>query len=190
MTEQAEVAIASRTHNLPGEDSELQAMRLQFRVEQFYYQEAALLDARQLREWLGLFADDAHYFMPVRRTLTSNQLEKEFTVQGEVAFYDDDFTMLEMRVRKYETGYAWAEDPPSRQRHMINNIRVVSDDSEELIVESNFHLYRTRLNSEEDSWIGMRRDRLRRSEGSFRIARRDIFIDQTVLLSRNLSNFF
>jgi hypothetical protein len=50
--------------------------------------------------------------------------------------------------------------------------------------------YRTRLRSEEDSWIGSRRDVLRRVDGSFRIADRKIFLEQTVLLSRNLSNFF
>ncbi|MGC0362013.1 3-phenylpropionate/cinnamic acid dioxygenase small subunit [Streptomyces sp. SAI-124] len=31
---------------------------------------------------------------------------------------------------------------------------------------------------------------LRRTEEGFRIARRDIYLDQTVLLSQNLSNFF
>jgi hypothetical protein len=31
---------------------------------------------------------------------------------------------------------------------------------------------------------------LRRVEGSFQIADRKIFLEQTVLLSRNLSNFF
>ena len=98
--------------------------------------------------------------------------------------------MLETRVRKLETGYAWAEDPPSRTRHFVTNIRVIGEDGNDLTVESNFHLYRTRLNSEEDSWIGLRRDVLRRVDGSFRIADRKIFIEQTVILSRNLSNFF
>ena len=59
-----------------------------------------------------------------------------------------------------------------------------------LDVTANFHVYRTRLNSEEDSWIGHREDVLRRQGGSFRIANRKIFLEQTVLLARNLSNFF
>ena len=54
----------------------------------------------------------------------------------------------------------------------------------------NFHVYRTWLNSEEDSWIGRREDVLRRDGDAFRIANRKIFLDQTVLLARNLSNFF
>ena len=57
-------------------------------------------------------------------------------------------------------------------------------------VESNFHLYRTRLKAEEQSWIGHRQDTLRRPEGSFRIAKRTILLEQTVLLTANLSSFF
>ena len=67
---------------------------------------------------------------------------------------------------------------------------MLSDDGNEMEVASNFHLYRTRLKSEEDSWIGSRRDVLRRNGDSFLIARRHVFLEQTVILSRNLSNFF
>jgi len=51
-------------------------------------------------------------------------------------------------------------------------------------------LHRTRLNSEEDTWIGSRRDVLRQNDGSFQIAARTIYLEQTVILSRNKSNFF
>ena len=52
-------------------------MRLQFLVEQFYYAEAAALDQRRYEDWLALFTDDVHYWMPVRRTRTSNELDRE-----------------------------------------------------------------------------------------------------------------
>ena len=67
---------------------------------------------------------------------------------------------------------------------------MLADNGAELEIASNFHLYRTRLKSEEDSWIGSRRDVLRRHDDSFLIARREIRLEQTVILSRNLSNFF
>ena len=162
----------------------------QYAVERFYYDEAALLDAHRYQEWLALFTDDARYFMPIRRTRMQRERDKEFTQPGEMAFFDDDKMLLATRIAKLETGRSWAEDPPSRTRHLITNVRVVSDDSHQLEVESNFHVYRTRLNSEETSWIGSRRDVLRRIDGSFRIADRKIFLEQTVLLARNLSNFF
>ena len=165
-------------------------IRLQFLVEQFYYAEAAALDQRRYEDWLALFADDVHYWMPVRRTRTSNELDKEFTSPGAVAYFDDTKEMLAGRVRKLRTGYSWAEDPPSRTRHLITNVQIVEERDDELSVASNFHVYRTRLNSEEDSWIGHREDVLRRAGASFRIAGRKIFLEQTVLLARNLSNFF
>jgi biphenyl 2,3-dioxygenase beta subunit len=54
----------------------------------------------------------------------------------------------------------------------------------------NFQLYRTRLNSEEDSWIGRREDLLRRVDGQLRLARRHVYLEQTVILSQNMSSFF
>ena len=173
----------------PSEDR-LAAMVRQYEVERFYYDEAALLDTHRYDEWLALFSDDARYFMPIRRTRMQRELDKEFTQPGEMAFFDDNKMLLASRVAKLKTGRSWAEDPPSRTRHLITNIRVVRDDGQQLEVESNFHVYRTRLNSEESSWIGSRRDILRRVAGSFQIAGRKIFLEQTVLLSRNLSNFF
>jgi biphenyl 2,3-dioxygenase beta subunit len=107
-----------------------------------------------------------------------------------MAFFDDDRASIAIRVKKLSTGKSWSEDPPSRTRRLITNVRVVQDQGGELAVESNFHLYRTRLNSEEDSWIGSRHDTLRRAGDSFQIARRTVYLEQTVLLSRNLSNFF
>jgi biphenyl 2,3-dioxygenase beta subunit len=164
--------------------------QLQIDVPQFYYAEAAALDDRRYRDWLEFFADDVHYWMPIRRTRTVDQLDQEFTQPGEMAYFDDDRTMLEMRIRKLETGYSWSEDPPSRTRKLISNVRILQDDGVELSVEANFILYRTRLNSEEDMWVGVRRDVLRRVGGGFKISDRKIFLDQTVLLSKNLSNFF
>ena len=67
---------------------------------------------------------------------------------------------------------------------------MVEQNGEELTVESNFHLYRSRLETDQDSWIGRRRDVLRRVDGQLRIAKRHIFLETTLLQSRNLSNFF
>ncbi|GAA4232797.1 3-phenylpropionate/cinnamic acid dioxygenase small subunit [Streptosporangium album] len=120
-------------------------MLLQYKVERFYTAEAALLDHHRYEEWLGLFTDDTHYFMPIRRTVPRRELHKEFTKPGEMAFFDDDKDMLTGRVLKLRTGTAWAEDPPSRTRHLITNVRIVEDDAAGLTVESNFLLYQTRL---------------------------------------------
>ena len=165
-------------------------LRLKHEVEEFLFMEADLLDARRYQDWLELLTDDIHYWMPVRRTTTAREVDREFTQPGGVAFFDDDKAMLKMRVDRMLVGGAWAEDPPSRTRRLITNLRILEAEGDELTVASNFLLYRTRLNSEEDQWMGRREERLRRVDGQFRLARRHIFLEQTVILSQNLSSLF
>jgi 3-phenylpropionate/cinnamic acid dioxygenase small subunit len=86
---------------------------------------------------------------------------------------------------------AWAEDPPSRTRHLITNIEIVPDATDsELTVHSNFIVYRNRGETEQDFYVGARRDRMRRIEGSWKIANRRMVLDQNVLTAKNLSIFF
>jgi 3-phenylpropionate/cinnamic acid dioxygenase small subunit len=168
----------------------LDRVLLQHEVEQFLYAEAALLDARKYREWLGLVADDVHYWMPIRRTVTTADLDREFTKLGDMAYFDDDREMLEMRVKKLEAGSAWSEDPPSRSRHFVSNVRILEVAGDEVTVEACFHLYRTRLERDIDTWVGRRVDMLRRAGPSFQIARRHLFLDQTIILATNMSTIF
>jgi 3-phenylpropionate/cinnamic acid dioxygenase small subunit len=163
---------------------------LQFEVEQFLYAEAALLDDRRYRDWLALLADDIHYWMPIRRTVMNADLDLEWTALGGVAYFDDDKPLLEMRVRKLEAGSAWSEDPPSRSRHFVSNVRVLAVEGEDLTVEAAFHLYRSRLDTEENHWFGRRVDGLRRIADGFLLTRRHLFLDQTVILAANMSTIF
>lgn len=173
------------------DDLDLQErMLLQFEAEQFLYREASLLDERRFDEWLDLLTEDIHYWMPIRRTTTAKETDREFTRLGDGAFFDDDKRLLTLRVQRLSIGRAWAEDPPSRTRRMVSNVRILSIDGDEMVLTVNFQLYRTRLASEEDCWIGRREDLLRRVDGSLKLARRHIFLEQTVILSQNMSNLF
>ncbi len=170
--------------------SPAERVALQFDLEQFLYSEAALLDERRYAEWFELIADDIHSWMPIRRTVTLANLDREFTEIGGMAHFDDDKDDLRMRVEKFQTGSSWSEDPPSRTRHFVSNVRIVEVDGDEIGLELAFHLYRSRLNDKIDNWIGKRQDRLRRVGAGFQICRRYIFLDQTVIHSTNLSNLF
>ena len=108
-----------------GDSGALQRLLLQQAVQEFLFMEADLLDSRRYEEWLGLLAEDIHYWMPVRRTTTAREVDREFTKPGGIAFFDDDLAMLKMRVNRMLLGRAWAEDPPSRTRRLITNVRVV-----------------------------------------------------------------
>ena len=174
----------------PLQDAMAQVL-LQYEVEQFLYHEAALLDDRRFHEWLDLLTDDVEYWMPIRSTRARGDEANEFTKPGEAAFFDENKEFLEERVRKLDTGFSWAEDPPSRTRHLVSNVRILERPAEsELLVVCNWIIYRSRLAADEDLWVGRREDTLRKVDGAWRIARRHVFLDQVVLKSKNLSIFF
>jgi 3-phenylpropionate/cinnamic acid dioxygenase small subunit len=166
---------------------------LQYAVEQFFYFEAGLLDERRFDEWLDLFDDDVRYWMPTRFNRLRKDMTQEFSTDTDVALFDEDKRSLEVRVKRLKTGRAWAEEPSSRTRHMINNVRIFDTDSSgDLDVRCNFYLYRSRGERQVDHFVGTRVDLLRPAAGNkeFKIAKRTIFLDQSVILANNLSVFF
>ncbi len=60
----------------------------------------------------------------------------------------------------------------------------------EITVYSNFMVYRSRSETEEDFYVGARQDLLRHVDGTWKIARRRLVLDQNVLLAKNVSIFF
>ena len=172
-------------------------------VEQFLYKEARLLDNRQFHQWLELLTDDLRYWMPIRSNRYpvnskaisildgSRYEESEVSSESDLALMDEDKDSLTRRVDRLDSGMAWAEDPPSRTRHIITNIEVEAGDSpDELRAYSNFFMYRNRAETEQDFYVGSRQDVLRRINGQWRVAARKSSLDQTVLLAKNVSNFF
>ena len=166
------------------------AMRLQYEIEQFLYREAALLDDRRFVEWLELLDPELEYWMPVRSTRALGDEAHEFARLGEGAFFDDDKASMEQRVRKLATGFAWAEDPPSRTRHNVSNVRILAHGDGLIELACNFLVVRTRLADDNDLWSGQRKDTLREGENGFTIVKRHLFLDHVNLDSKNLSSFF
>ena len=171
--------------------------RLKLEVEEFLYREADLLDERRFREWLDLLADDIVYFMPMRRNVKYGEhAQAENTRQGEdISWFDEDKWTLEKRVAQIETGVHFAEEPLSRVAHMVSNVRIVEaspspDAAEEVTVTSRFLVYLNRVAYETYTFVGRRRDMLRRTAGDWRLARREIILDQNVLLAKNMTTFF
>ncbi|WP_218957194.1 3-phenylpropionate/cinnamic acid dioxygenase subunit beta [Streptomyces sp. UH6] len=166
-------------------------MLLHFEVRQLYTLEAHLLDEHRYADWLELLTDDLHYWAPVRTNRLRRQQSLANGGPGEVAIFDETKASLEWRIRRFDSGMAWAEDPPSRTRHLVTNIAVRPDgNAGEYVAESAFLCYRNRLEREVDLYAGGRTDLLRRDErGRLRIARRHILLEQNVLLAKNISTF-
>ncbi|PON14614.1 hypothetical protein C2W62_28180 [Candidatus Entotheonella serta] len=173
-------------------------------IEQFLYREARLLDNRQYHAWLDLLTDDVRYWMPVRTSRYAKMSksvvlydeagydESDIAKEHEQAIMDEDKESLQLRVARLDTGMAWAEDPPSLTRHFLSNIEVEAlETSSAFRVFSNFIVYRSRGDQQQDFYVGHREDLLRREDdGQFKIARRKIVLDQNVLLAKNVSTFF
>jgi 3-phenylpropionate/cinnamic acid dioxygenase small subunit len=166
-------------------------VELQHEIEQFLYFEARLLDERRYEDWLKILADDIQYWMPTRYNRLGRDMDRENSARNEVANFDEDKQSMGQRVYRLSTGMAWAEDPPSRTRHLITNVWVQLIDENEYEVQSAFLTYRNRADTEVDVWVGRRDDIIRRvGERTFQIARRTITLDQSTILSKNLSVFF
>lgn len=156
-------------------------------VHQFLVQEADLLDSRLFQDWLALFTNDVVYRMPVRVT-------RAHTLEGSVLdmdHFDEDMYSLKKRVDRFATEHAWTEDPPSRTRHFVTNVRAYHGKEDgELEVKSYLLLFRSRGdNREPDILSAERTDVFRRAGSGYKIAEREILVDESVLNTQNLAVF-
>jgi len=171
-------------------------MLLHREVEDFLHLEADLLDSRRFDEWLALCSQDIRYWMPlVWNVPFSKPAEEHSREKVDSAWIDEDFVTLGQRVKQLATGLHWAEEPRSRMSHMVTNVRIVEAEPDpanarEVVVRSRFLVYRNRMQDEVDIFVGKRQDTLRREGEGWKIARREIYIDQNVLLAKNLTTFF
>src|SRR5262247_1932250 len=152
----------------------------------FYIREAWLLDERKFTEWLDLFTDDVLYFMPRRKNVLRREAHREVTPLGDLSVIEDDRTYLQMRVARLDSGMAWAEEPPSRTRHLIGNLVADPLDNGEVAAKTAFLVYRSHLETDHQLLSGSREDVLRRLNGGWKIAKRTILLDANVLLDKNL----
>jgi 3-phenylpropionate/cinnamic acid dioxygenase small subunit len=161
---------------------------LQHQVEKFYYRETRLLEEGRYEEWLALFGDAVHYWMPA--TGTRETRADGIGKPGELSLFNDDKKFLEARVARIRTGLAHAENPPSRTRHFISNVEILAQSEAEISVQCNFLVFQSRLERSESMYFGSRNDHIDISaQEQWRITRRKIVLDQTIV-PRSISVFF
>lgn len=157
-------------------------------IEAFMYHEAELLDTHQHADWLELWDEQGRYRMPVRVTHTKRLQKDEF--QEDFGHFDETKEMLGMRIKRLSTSTAWAEDPPSRTRHFVSNLRIKALDNERYQIKTNLMLYRNRSDSaNHDLLSAERHDTLHKVNGEWKMLERVIYIDQATLGTLNLSIF-
>ena len=149
-------------------------------VEAFLYEEAALLDAWKLDEWLALLTEDAYYRVPSNDRPESDPRGTLFTIA-------DDIARIRSRVTRLKDRNAHAEFPPSRTRRLITNVRITARDP--LRVEANFVVYRYRSDDDARQYVGRYRYVLRREGSGLRIAGREAILDAMELASLGAVSF-
>jgi chlorobenzene dioxygenase small subunit/benzene/toluene dioxygenase beta subunit len=164
---------------------------LNMRVQQFYFHEAQMLDDKRFRDWLAMFDKSATYRVPIRRTMPPRERKVEFSSEHDLSIFDENYRDLEQRIEKLETGKAWAEEPPSRTRHCITNVRIWRD-SENLLVRTNFSVFQGRFDRDTHYFFGERHDVLKESDGTFglSLSSRLVLLDHTTLEVPSVSIFF
>jgi len=171
--------------------------RLRQDIEEFFYDEANLLDERRFDRWLDCFDDDLVYFMPMRANVKFGQHdERENTRQGEgISWFDEDKWTLSKRVEQILTGVHYAEEPLSRTSHLVTNVQVMSAtpsaaEAVDVHTSCRFLVYLNRVEYETYFFVGRRKDHLVRRDGAWKVLRREIVLDQNVLLAKNITTFF
>ena len=143
-------------------------------IEDFLYAEADLLDNWQLNEWLALFdRERGGYYIPSTDSPDSDPDRALFLIA-------DDMKKLRSRVDQLLSGATWAENPKSRTRHMVNNVRILGMENDALRVKANFVVYRMRF-EKIDPYIGTYHYKLIPNGGTFIILERKVILDLEAL---------
>ena len=163
--------------------------------EEFLYHAAELLDDCQPTDWHELVTEDVSYRVPIRTTRERSN-RSEFSDSS--YFMREDWGTLKVRAERMENDFAWSEDPPSRTRRQVTNVRVNHVEDGEIELKNNLVIIRSRKDEIDPEFISMERhDTLRRTEGGYvpqrreepglKLARRRILLDHTVLPTNSLS---
>jgi 3-phenylpropionate/cinnamic acid dioxygenase small subunit len=157
---------------------------------EFLYYEAAILDDFRLEEWKQLLAEDLTYCMPVRVTRFRDE-GSEFA--DRMGHFDDTYLSIALRIDRLVAAkdLVWAENPASRSRRFVSNIMVFATDRDgEYEVHSSILLLRYAGDQVTPTHLSAaRHDIIRRTGKALKLARREIYVDQTRLATANLGVF-
>ncbi|MHB8382013.1 MAG: aromatic-ring-hydroxylating dioxygenase subunit beta [Candidatus Binataceae bacterium] len=142
-------------------------------VEDFLYEEAALLDEWRLDEWLELLAEDVTYEIPPTDVPEGDSRNTLFIIA-------DDAVRIRSRVKQLLGKSAWAENPRSRTRRLITNVRVLGAEGDAFLASANFAVHRMRYESV-DTYIGRYNYKLVRKDGRLKIRERRAILDNEAL---------
>ena len=142
-------------------------------VEDFLFQEAALLDEWRLDEWLALFEKDATYEVPTTDRPNEDPHRSQYYVW-------DDYELLSARVKRLKSKHAHAENPHSRTRRLVTNVRLGELSDSSLEVRAAFLIYKIR-DGNVDQFVGRYEHTLAANGAGLRFRKRRAVLELEVL---------
>lgn len=136
--------------------------------------EAALLDEGEWDEWLGLYTEDAQFWMPAWRDEETPTADPRTELS---LIYYSGRAGLADRIFRVRSGQSVASSPRPRCVHCISNVRLFEATNEAAEVASNFvvHLHDVRA-GRSHAFFGRYRHMLRYEDGRWRIAAKKILL--------------
>lgn len=155
------------------------------------YQEAWLLDEAHFEQWLMWLSPEIRYWMPTRFVRKSTEFDREYSTYDDgVAFLDEDYEALRMRVEKMRHRMSWTDNPSSRTIHAISNVQVESVADGRCVIRSVATVDRSRFANQSDRWVVRRVDTVNIEEDDWKLEERRIYYPSPVLESSNLAILF
>jgi 3-phenylpropionate/cinnamic acid dioxygenase small subunit len=128
----------------------------------FVYAEARMLDEQRFEDWLQLFTDDAHYWMPLAPGQQDARLHTSL-------LYEDKM-LLRVRIERLAGARTFSQQPRSRSHHLLQQPSIEHADPAlgEYRLHTAFHYVETRLDTQ-NLFAGWATHELVTEEGRLRI---------------------
>jgi p-cumate 2,3-dioxygenase beta subunit len=138
-------------------------------VEDFLYDEAALLDEWRMDDWLALWTPEGRYIVPTNDNPDADP-------DNDLMYINHDFRLLEGLIGRLKSVHAHREYPWSTTRHVVTNVRVLAREDDELRAEAALQVWRFR-NADRDCYVGRADYRLAVTPEGLRIREKRITLD-------------
>ncbi len=103
-------------------------LKLARELEQFLFEEAALLDTGRFEDWLACFAADGRYWIPA---------EPDARDPAEtLSIYDEDRSLLAVRIERLRLPTAYVFEPPASTVHAVSNVQCWHDGAAAYVTRS------------------------------------------------------
>lgn len=100
-------------------------------AQDFIAREAALLDAGRFDDWLALFAEDGHYWVPLQGAAQADPLS-----HNSIAY--EDRLLLQLRIERLKNPRAHSQHPRSHCQHVLQRSVIEKDDEAGLALATPF----------------------------------------------------